>query len=399
MDDMHDDGFSPDEWSGLKVHYRRALLDDTMHFWFPRAVDEEYGGYLTFRGRDGTLVDDDKSVWQQGRFSWLLSTLYHTVDKKEEWLVAAKSGLDFLQNFCFDRSGDGRMFFHVTRSGQPIRKRRYFFSECFAAMAFASYARASGDAEAAREARNLFQQCLDYYRNPQLLPAKFTATRPSRALGPAMILINVAQILRECLSDNLCSIVIDELIADIRKYFFKPEYECLLEISDLEGGVIDHFDGRTLNPGHAIECAWFLLHEAKVRGDQSLMEMGCQILDWMWNRGWDEKYGGLLYYVDLHGGAVQEYWHDMKFWWPHAEAEIACLLAWKMTGQSRYAGMYRQLRQFIAKSFEDNEFGEWFGYVHRDGRLSNSLKGNLWKGPFHIPRMQWYCLQLVSEDV
>ena len=37
-----------------------------------------------------------------------------------------------------------------------------------------------------------------------------------------------------------------------------------------------------------------------------------------------------------------------------------------------------------------------FGYLHRDGRISSRLKGNMWKGPFHIPRMQWYCWKLLE---
>ena len=71
------------------------------------------------------LLDDDKAVWIQGRATWLLATLYNTVEKRQEWLDGAKIGVDFLLNHCFDT--DGQMFFHVTREGKPIRKRRYFF--------------------------------------------------------------------------------------------------------------------------------------------------------------------------------------------------------------------------------------------------------------------------------
>jgi trehalose 6-phosphate synthase/phosphatase len=47
----------------------------------------------------------------------------------------------------------------------------------------------------------------------------------------------------------------------------------------------------------------------------------------------------------------------------------------------------------------DPEFGEWYGYLHRDGRVSTRLKGNMWKGPFHLPRMLWYCWKLLDEKV
>jgi N-acylglucosamine 2-epimerase len=109
----------------LKDFYSKQLLTDTVPFWFPRSFDTTYGGFLLMRDEDGTLIDDDKAVWIQGRATWLLSTLYNTVEQKQEWLDGAKLGYDFLNKHCFDT--DGQMFFHLTRDGQPIRKRRYFF--------------------------------------------------------------------------------------------------------------------------------------------------------------------------------------------------------------------------------------------------------------------------------
>ncbi len=170
-----------------------------------------------------------------------------------------------------------------------------------------------------------------------------------------------------------------------------------MEQVGVNGAIIDHFDGLTLNPGHAIECAWFILHEASMRGEDQLLELGCQMLDWMWQRGWDSEYGGLFYFTHLHDRPVQEYWHDMKFWWPHNEAEIATLLAYKLTGESSYAERHQQVRQYSRDTFHDKDHGEWFGYVHRDGRLSSTIKGNLWKGPFHLPRMHWYCWSILQN--
>ena len=214
-----------------------------------------------------------------------------------------------------------------------------------------------------------------------------------------MTLLNVTQQMRETIGlDGLenADACIDRFIDEIRRDFVKPDIECVMEQVAPDGSIIDHFDGRTLNPGHAIECAWFILHEAKHRDDKSLTELGCQMLDWMWERGCDKEYGGLLYFADVHDNPVQEYWHDMKFWWPHNEAEIATLLAYQLTGDDKYADWHRQVHSYSLQTFHDPEHGEWFGYVHRDGRLSSTLKGNMWKGPFHMPRMQWYCWRLLA---
>ena len=389
-------GYSEEELSELGAFYRTSLLDDTLPFWLPRALDTTHGGYLTMRERDGSLLDDDKPVWFQGRFSWLLSTLHRTVEPRPEWLEAARSGVDFLRDHCFDE--DDRMFFLVSREGTPLRKRRYFFSEAFAVMALASYGSAAGCGDSMEQARQLFRLCLEYIEGR--LPAgeaKWMEERPNRSIGVPMIFLQVAQQLVETVGDELAEEVIDEFIGEIR-LFVDDERACVYEQVAPDGTLSDHVDGRTLNPGHAIEAAWFILHEAKRRGgDEELTALGCRMLDYMWKRGWDEEHGGLFHFVEVHGNPAQEYWHDMKFWWPHCEAIIATLLAYRMTGEDRYAEWHRLVHEYAHRVFPDPDNGEWFGYAHRDGTISNSAKGNHFKGPFHLPRMQWYCWQLAQE--
>lgn len=381
---------TPFDPTTLREFYRRQLLDDCVPFWFPRCVDKEHVGFLHCLDRDGTVVDTDKSVWAHGRMSWMLLTLHNTVERRAEWLAWAEGGLRFLEQHCFD--ADGRMFFHVTREGRPIRKRRYAFSECFAAIAFAAHARATGNARSAERARELFDFFTRWNFTPGLMPPKFTDTRPMIGIAPRMMTLVTAQELRANLGEDAkLASWLDRSIEEITRWFVKPELECVMEQVASDGGVVDHFDGRTLNPGHAIECAWFLMHEGRHRRDEALIKLGCQMLDWMWHRGWDEEFGGLFYFRDVFNKPIQEYWHDMKFWWPHDEALIATLLAWQLTGEARYAAWHEQARAWSFQHFGDAEHGEWFGYLHRDGRRSSTLKGNLWKSFFHHPRALWYC--------
>lgn len=380
----------------LAAFYQNQLLHNTVPFWFPRSIDQEHGGYLFMRDADGSLIDDDKAVWIQGRAAWLLSTLYNTIDPKQEWLDAAKSGIDFLNQHCFDT--DGQMFFHVTREGKPIRKRRYYFSETFAVIANAAYAKASGDETAAEKARYLFGKCIEYATQPGLLPPKFTDTRPAKGIGVPMIMMNTAQQLRETIGDPRCDEWIAKWIEEIKNHFVKDDIQCVMEQVAPDGVIIDHIDGRTLNPGHAIEGAWFILHEAKYRNnDPELIKLGCKMLDYMWARGWDEQYGGILYFRDVYGKPVQEYWQDMKFWWPQNETIIATLLAYTLTGDEKYARWHKMVHDYAYGKFHDPEHGEWFGYLHRDGTVAQTAKGNLFKGPFHLPRQEWYCAQLLSR--
>ena len=382
--------------STLRNTYRDGLMADTVPFWFPRAVDTEHGGFLHCFDRDGSLLDTDKSVWVQGRIAWMLLTLYNTVEKRPEWLEWARGGLEFIDRNCFDT--DGRMFFHVTRDGRPIRKRRYAYSESFAAIAHAAYARATGCDRSATRARELFDQFTRWNFTPGLMPSKFADTRPMIGMGPRMITIVTAQELRANLGeDPALNGWIDRCIDEIQRWFVKPDIRCVMESVGPDGEILDHFDGRMLNPGHAIEGAWFIMHEGKYRNDTGLVRLGCDMLDWMWERGWDSEYGGIFYFRDVYGKPVQEYWHDMKFWWPHDETIIATLLAWQLTGDQKYARMHRLVHDWSHRHFADPKHGEWYGYLHRDGRVSVPLKGNLWKSFFHHPRMQWYAWQLCEE--
>ena len=375
--------------------YRSGLLEDVLPFWMKHAVDREHGGFITALDRDGSIVDTDKGTWQQGRFTWLLGELYNNVEARDEWLELAKHGAKFMDEHCFDPA-DGRMWFHVTREGEPLRKRRYGFSESFAAIAYGELFKATGEELYAEKARRTFQGFIDHNLDPKGVAPKFTDVRPMKGLGFPMITIATAQELRDSINLPNAGEWIDRSIETIRRDHLKPDIQCVMETVGSNGEIIDHFDGRTLNPGHAIEGAWFIMQEGKLRGDDDLVKTGCQMLDWSWARGWDDEHGGILYFVDLKGGPVQEYWHDMKFWWPQAEAVIATLLAFTLTGDPKYAAWHRQVHDWTHRHFPDPEQGEWFGYLHRDGSVSSTLKGNLWKGPFHIPRMQMVCWQLLE---
>jgi N-acylglucosamine 2-epimerase len=402
--------------NGLAAFYRDALLGDVLPFWLRHGMDPEHGGILTCLDRNGSLVDTDKSVWFQGRSAWMFSTVADTLAKNSlaadgaggcrqapeqvELLAAARSCIEFLRRHC--AAPAGKLYFTVTREGLPLRMRRYVYSEAFAAIANASYAKAAGNARAAEDAARFFGTYLHHSFTPGVMPPKFEDARPMKGIGPHMIGIATAQELRANLGDlsvrgKSCTEWIDWSIAEIERDFLNTEHRAVLEVVAPDGSVIDHHEGRTLNPGHALECAWFILHEGGLRSDARLIRLGTTILDWMWARGWDAEHGGLLYFTDLFGKPVQEYWHDMKFWWPHCEAIIATLLAWQLTGEARFASMHAQVHAWSFRNFADAEHGEWFGYLHRDGRVSSRAKGTLYKGPFHLPRMLWYCWQRLQQ--
>ncbi len=378
------------------LEYKKVLTQNVLPFWLEHGMDKKNGGIYTALDKDGSVLDSDKSVWFQGRAQWAFATAYVEIEECEDYLTACESLSNFSQRHCFDT--DGRMFFRVSADGKPVIKRlRYFFSETFAIIGAAAYSRAlqkaskHEDAEAQRRyAWELFQKMEEIRTSDVLLPKFNQENAPSRGFGVPMILLNTAQELRKALPEkkDILNQYIDDLLDDIKRYFIRPELKCVLEQCAPDGTIqSDHFEGRLLNPGHALEGSWFIMNEARYRNSSELLELGTTMLDWMWDIGWDKEYGGIIYFKDALNKSATEYWHDMKFWWPQCEAVIANLMAYTLTKNETYKERFILADEYARKNFLDTEDGEWYGYLHRDGRLSTPLKGNMYKGPFHIPRM------------
>jgi len=380
----------------IYVRYKNVLLNDVVPFWLKNSIDENYGGFFSCLDRDGSIYNTDKSVWIQGRGVWMFSRLYNELEKKKEWLEAAKSGYDFLVKHGFD--DDGRMFFTLTRDGRPLQKRRYMFSETFAIIACAEYYRASGDEEALKRAISIYNLVIDLYKNPsKVAPKIIPETRATKALALPMILLATTQSLREIDTNPIYNEIAGELVETIFKDFVKVGEMALFETVGVNGERLDSPQGRCINPGHSIETAWFLIHEGLHRNGKKIIDRALQILDWSLEIGWDKEYGGILYFIDIEGKPAEQLEWDMKLWWPHTEALYATLLAYHITGNKKYEVWYDKIHEWSFSHFEDKIYGEWFGYLHRDGTLANSLKGSIWKGPFHLPRALLLILKLLEK--
>ena len=383
-------------WSKRGRAYRNELLRNIMPFWMKNGWDRKNGGVYTCLDRDGSLMDSTKSVWFQGRFGWMAAHAFNRVEKNPEWLEASKSCCEFLEAHCFDR--DGRAYFEVTAEGTGLRKRRYVFSECFAAMAYAEYSLASGDKAWAKKAIALFKRIRKFIADPEKwMPSKYEPAVQSRGHSLTMILINVAMVLKQVSDDPALDAQIDESIGILTKYFIHPEFKALLETVGPNGEFIDTLAGRTINPGHCIETSWFLMDVATARKDEALVETALQILDWSWDWGWDKKYGGIISFKDCRNLPPQCYEQDMKFWWPQCEAIIATAYAFKLTGDAKYMKRHKLASEWAWKHLKDRRYPEWFGYLHRDGTVAQPAKGNIFKGPFHIPRMLVKAWELAGE--
>ena len=370
----------------LKSFYDNELIE-TLDFWYDNGYDKENGGFYTCLERNGNVYDTDKAVWAQGRGMWVFAKAYNFIEKNPKYLQASIDAYNFVVKNCFDE--DGRMFFTVTGDGVGIQKRRYWFSESFAVVGSIELYRATKELKYLETARKAFDIMLKVKTGEIKVEPKFNPEVVNCiSLASPMIMLITCQILREIDIEKAeyYNDIINDSIAEI-KLHYHPEFKAVFENVAPDGSVVSGSRGRLVNPGHSIEASWFLMNEAVYRGnDKDLLELALSILDWSFELGWDYDLGGLRYFVDVLGKPVQALEWDMKLWWPHNEMLIAFLMAYKLTGEEKYLDKYKLVHEYSFTHFKDNEYGEWYGYLHRDGSVSTDLKGNIFKGPFHLPR-------------
>jgi N-acylglucosamine 2-epimerase len=369
--------------------YKDTLLKNVIPFWEKHSLDTTNGGYFTCLDRTGNVFDTDKFIWLQGRQAYMFSMLYNNVEQNAKWLSIAKSGVDFLKNHAMDK--DGNFYFSTTADGQPLVKAYNIFSDCFAAMAFAQYAIASGDDEIKELAKKTYFNILRRKDNPKGLYEKNTDARPLIGFSLPMILSNLVLELEDILEPEEVEKTINYSIHQVMEVFLDEKTGLIFENVLLDGSHHDSFNGRLLNPGHGIEAMWFMMDIAVRKNDKALIEKATQVILNILNYSWDEKYGGILYFMDAKGAPPQQLEWDQKLWWVHLETLVALSKSYEHTQSKAVWEWYEKVHNYAWSHFSDPENGEWFGYLNRQGEVLLNLKGGKWKGCFHVPRAMYQC--------
>lgn len=376
------------------MNYKNDLITNILPFWQDNAIDEVNGGIFTCLDKKGNIYGRDKSVWFQGRALWSFAKAYNVIEKNPKYLEAAKKIYSFL-DVCTDT--DGRMYFTVTEDGRGLQKRRYYFSETFAAIGCAELYKATGDEKVRADAEKYFTVAYECFTGVRKNEPKIDPeNRAMKALSPVMIMLSTAQTMRSMNDENkekyndVCTECLNEILHG--GYFTE---KALLESVNIDGTFSDTMSGRTVNPGHSMEAAWFVMLEGMLTDNKEAVEAGKRIIEITLPLGFDDKHGGLISFTDVCGHPPVQLEWDMKLWWPQCETMIAMRMAYQLFGEEKYNDWYKRFESYCEKYFVDSTDGEWYGYLHYDNSVSTTLKGNIFKGPFHIPRL--YIMMAVMD--
>jgi N-acylglucosamine 2-epimerase len=363
------------------ARYRSELLDRVIPFWLRHSLDREHGGHFTCLTRDGSIYDSRKYVWLQGRAVWMFSKLYNELEPRQEFLDAAKLILDFLRRHA--RDSQGRYYFSLTREGRPSFYQRKPYAAVFAMLGMLEYSKATNDPGLRREAIDLFWKIREWIDDPTLLG------RPAQlpSLADLMVTTSMASEISRVDPDPRYRDVLRQSLK-VARAFYDPRRRIFLEYAPA-----DTPEGRLFCPGDSLEASWFLLQAGP---DEEMRELLLDSILGALDFGWDQVFGGLYYFMDVEGLPPLPLESNMKLWWPHTEAIYAVILAYSLTSDRRFLTWLERLDSYAFSHFSDPQHGEWFGYCDRLGELTNTAKGNNYKGCFHVPRMLLLSYQLLS---
>ena len=390
-----------DRAAQLHQQYRTALFDDVVPWWMEHSLDREHGGYYSLLERDGRTWGADKYMWMNGRQVWMLSHLYNTHRQDPQWLDAARLGAEFMLRHAF--KDGGKMHFRLTREGQSRSEVLSLYTEVFGAIAMAEYSKAAGDEAYWTKALEMYDFLMSRLGLPSDTPLLGYPIHGEFHLhAHDMCRITVAWVYNQIRPDKRFEEDLTLSADSILSRHWKPDLGALLENVAMDGSpMLDLPEGRMFHPGHAIESAWMLMEIALHRGDESLFATAVDIVLASLEHGWDQEYGGLRYITNIDFTPTHSLESDLKLWWPHGETLYALLLAWHHTGReapvhSALGVWYEKVHDYTFTHFPDPEFGEWFGYLNRDGSPVWTAKANGWKGFFHLPRILYRCFQLLD---
>jgi len=380
----------------LAEQYKNELLGNVLPFWLDNSQDKEFGGYFTCLDREGKVFDTDKFVWLQGREVWMFAMLYNKVEKRKEWLDCAIRGAEFLKKNGHD--GDYNWYFSLTREGRPLIEPYNIFSYTFATMAFGQLSLATGNKEYEHIAQTTFNKILSKVENPKGKWNKAVpGTRDLKGFALPMILCNLTLEIEHLLDEDFLVRTMEVCIHEVMDVFYRPELGIVVENVEPDGNLSDSFDGRLVNPGHSIEAMWFMMDLGVRLNRPKLINKAAEIAMKMVEYGWDEKHGGIFYFLDRKGNPPQQLEWDQKLWWVHIETLITMLKGYQLTGSPKCLEWFEKVHEYTWSHFKDNEHPEWFGYLNRQGEVLLNLKGGKWKGCFHVPRGLYQCWKVLEK--
>ena len=368
--------------------YQNLLLNNIVPYWFRHAIDHEYGGLFTCINDDGSKISTDKYMWSQCRAIWTFAALYNRIEQRPEFLKIARATAEFVLQH--GRDENGWFVFQVTREGKHVQGPVSVYTDYFATYGLGELYRATKEERYRTEALRAFRTVVQRVQAPDF-DGFAPYQRPEGIKyvhGVAMMGLETGQELAEIASEKDVLAHIDWCLDRIMNHHVRPQRRLVLEHLGPNNEEFDTPAGRCANPGHSIECMWFVMHQARRRNNPSLIKRAVEVLHWMIEFGWDQVHGGIPHCRDAKDPDGPCWWPnpDTKPWWVAGETLYALLLAYELTGEQWCLDWYCKMHQWAFAHYPDHEHGEWHQRLDCTGKVLTKFIALPVKDPFHLPR-------------
>ena len=408
----------------LEKHARTEILDK----WYPQAVDQEYGGFLsTFTREFKPTGEQDKMIVSQARHIWTNSKAYEIYPEVKHYLSSAEHGFLFLRDKMWDKSNGG---FHtlVDRQGNPkanSQGEKTAYGNAFGIYGLAAYYKASGDTAALSLAKKAFAWLethshdsvyKGYFQHMTIdgTPIQRDSSIPSTAetgykdQNSSIHLLEAFTELYSVWPDNLVRERLQEMLFLIRDtittpkgyliLFLTPDWKPISFKDSPDSVILKHHGLDHVSFGHDVETAYLMLESSHVLGlkdDTLTLKVAKRMVDHALQNGWDNTAGGFYdegYYFNNKEGITIT--HDTKNWWAQSEGLNTLLMMADLFPEDdhKYYEKFKKLWQYCDTYLIDHEFGDWYaGGLDKQPDLKTALKGHIWKATYHQYRSLINC--------
>jgi mannobiose 2-epimerase len=387
----------------LKKEVSSDLTGNLLPYWSKNMVDNINGGfYGRIDGNEKVYPDEDKGGILNARILWTYSSAYR-IYKDTNYLRLANRARDYIMAHFIDKEYGGA-YRSVTSKGEPSDTRKQTYTQTFFIYAMAEYCRATGDKEALKTAKEIFEafekHVLDKESNGyfEVFTRDWQRSR-DKLIGETTIIdektMNTHLHLMEAYTNlyrvwpdkrmaerlrNVVEIFLDHIIDKQTAHLI-----CFMDKNWKRTSMIDSY-------GHDIEASWLLCESANLLGDPELIarvNKACLRIADAASEGLQPD-GSMMYEKDLASGHMS----TDRSWWVLSEAIVGYLNAYELSGNEKYLDRSINSWTYIKKHLIDSKNGGWFSGASESGVAGKGDKAGFWICPYHNGRM---CMEVVER--
>lgn len=418
----------------IEYSLKKELLDA----WYPKAMDKEYGGFLSSFTYDFEPTgDQQKMIVTQARHTWTNARASMRYPNVKHFKEGARHGYEFLRDIMWD-STYGGFYWLVERDGTPVKgdTLKTAYGNAFGLFALAAYYKSSGDPESYQFAKQAFEWLERYSHDPEYKgyfqhlgrngavvsrDKSFPSTSEVgyKDQNSSIHLLEAFTELYKIWPDPLLRERLREMLFLIRDtmvtkegylaLFFERNWTPVSFRNEPDSIIEKHHSLDHVSFGHDVETAYLMIEASTILGienDSTTHRIAKKMVDHALRNGWDENksdstgsfYDEGYYFKDRPGLTITR---DTKNWWAQAEGMNSLLFMSKLYPDDAmdYYDKFLKSWRYIDKYLIDHEHGDWYqGGLDKQPGMKSQLKGHIWKGCYHQYRALSNCIDEIRSS-